>query len=226
MSFHHVEKGTYRDQQNHREAEYVAELLRSLLERRTNKSIGIVAFSQPQAQAIEEAISALAATDRALANRIEDKRDREVDGQVAGLFVKNLESVQGDERDIIIVSVGYAPEPDGKMRMNFGPINQSGGEKRLNVTFSRAKHHIAIVASIAHDHITNDFNAGANTLKQYLRYAAAVSAGHEEAMHRCLDALGERRGATNGRTAARGSNAAVPIIGLPSQPRTWATNAR
>jgi hypothetical protein len=200
VSFHQVEKGIYRDQQNHREAEYVAELLRSLLKRRTNKSIGIVAFSQPQALAIEEAIAALAATDRAFANRIEDERDREVDGQVAGLFVKNLESVQGDERDIIIVSVGYAPGPDGKMRMNFGPINQSGGEKRLNVIFSRAKHHIAIVASIAHDHITNDFNAGANTLKQYLRYAAAVSAGHEEAMHRCLDALGERRGAMDGRT--------------------------
>jgi hypothetical protein len=199
VSFHSVEKGVYRDQQNHREAEYVAELLRSLLKKRTNKSIGIVAFSQPQAQAIEEAIAALAATDRAFANKVEDERDREVDGQVAGLFVKNLESVQGDERDIIIVSVGYAPGPDGKMRMNFGPINQSGGEKRLNVIFSRAKHHMAIVTSISHDHITNDFNAGANTLKQYLRYAASVSAGQEEAMHRCLDNLGATRGATDGR---------------------------
>jgi hypothetical protein len=200
VSFHHVEKGVYREQQNQREAEYVAELLRSLLKKRTGKSIGIVAFSQPQAQAIEEAIAALAATDRVYANRIEEERDREVEGQVAGLFIKNLENVQGDERDIIIVSVGYAPGPDGKMRMNFGPINQSGGEKRLNVIFSRAKHHIAIVASISHDHITNDFNAGANTLKQYLRYAAAVSSGREDVMHRCLDGLGATRGTADGST--------------------------
>jgi hypothetical protein len=99
--------------------------------------------------------------------------------------------VQGDERDIIIVSVGYAPGPDGKMRMNFGPINQSGGEKRLNVIFSRAKHHISIVTSIGHNRITNDYNLGANTLKQYLRYAEAVSRGDEAELHACLNGLGE-----------------------------------
>jgi hypothetical protein len=201
VSFHHVEKGEYRDQQNQREAAYVAELLRSLLKKRTGKSIRIVAFSQPQAQAIDEAVNALAASDKVLANRIEEERDREVDGQASGLFIKNLENVQGDERDIIIISVGYAPSPDGKMRMNFGPINQSGGERRLNVIFSRAKHHMAIVTSISHDHVTNDFNAGANTLKQYLRYAAAVSAGREDVMHKCLDSLGEKQGATDMTTA-------------------------
>ena len=101
--------------------------------------------------------------------------------------------MQGDERDIIIVSVGYAAGPDAKMRMNFGPINQGGGEKRLNVIFSRAKQHIAIITSIGHQSITNDYNVGANTLKQYLRYAEAVSRGDEGEMHACLNGLTAQR---------------------------------
>ncbi len=191
VSMHRVDAGVFRNQQNEAEGEYVAELVRSLLKKKTGKSIGVVAFSQPQAQAIEAAMEALAANDKTFANLVEDEREREIDGQFSGLFVKNLESVQGDERDIIIVSVGYAPGPDGKMRMNFGPINQAGGEKRLNVIFSRAKHHIAIVTSILHSRITNDYNIGANTLKQYLRYAAAASTGREDEMHQCLNSLGE-----------------------------------
>jgi len=190
VSSHRVEKGTFRNQQNEAEAEYVAELVRALLKKKTGKSIGVVAFSQPQAQAIEQAINVLAIDDNWFRNLLEEERERHDEGQFAGLFVKNLESVQGDERDIIIVSVGYAPGPDGKMRMNFGPINQSGGEKRLNVIFSRAKHHIAIVTSIGPHQITNDYNIGANTLKQYLRYAAAASAGREDEMSDCLNGFG------------------------------------
>ncbi len=64
---------------------------------------------------------------------------REEDDQFCGLFVKNLENVQGDERDIIILSVCYGPDANGRMLMNFGPINQRGGEKRLNVIFCRAQ---------------------------------------------------------------------------------------
>ena len=83
-------------------------------------------------------------------DRLDAEWEREVDGQFVGLLVKNLENIQGDERDIIILSVCYGYGPDGKMLMNFGPINQSGGERRLNVAFSRAKHHMAVVSSIQH----------------------------------------------------------------------------
>ena len=69
--------------------------------------------------------------------------DREEEGQHVGLFVKNLESVQGDERDVVVVSVCYGPDARGRMLMNFGPINKMGGKKRLNVIFSRAKKHLA-----------------------------------------------------------------------------------
>src|SRR5207237_2463525 len=84
---------------------------------------------------------------------------------------------QGDERDIVILSVCYGPGPTGKMLMNFGPINQNGGERRLNVAFSRAKQHMAVVSSIRDHAITNDYNDGARCLKNYLRYAEAASTG-------------------------------------------------
>ena len=99
-----------------------------------------------------------------------------------GLFVKNLENVQGDERDIILMSVCYAPGPDGRMAMNFGPINQRGGEKRLNVIFSRARRHMAIVSTIAPEAITNIHNDGARALRSFLAFAEAQSAGaHDNA---------------------------------------------
>jgi hypothetical protein len=78
--------------------------------------------------------------------------------------------------------------PAGRCRGGFG---LGRGEKRLNVIFSRAKQHIAIITSIGHQSITNDYNVGANTLKQYLRYAEAVSRGDEGEMHACLNGLGE-----------------------------------
>jgi predicted DNA-binding WGR domain protein len=75
------------------------------------------------------------------------------------------------------------------MLMNFGPINQRGGEKRLNVIFSRARHHMAVVSSIRHHAITNDFNDGANSLKNFLQYAEAISKGDGSGARRVLENL-------------------------------------
>lgn len=177
VSFHFVDEGVYGNRRNRREATYIASLVRSLLTTSAGKTIGIVAFSESQQGEIESALRRLASQDAEFAKQLEAEFEREDDGQFVGLLVKNLENIQGDERDIIILSVCYGPDPTGKMRMNFGPINKSGGEKRLNVAFSRAKHHMAIVSSIRHTAVTNDFNEGANSLKQYLFYAEAISAG-------------------------------------------------
>src|SRR4030095_5443832 len=110
----------------------------------------------------------LAADDPEFGARLETEMAREEDDQFCGLFGKNLENVQGDERDIVLMSVCYGHDAGGRMLMNFGPINQRGGEKRLNVIFSRAKHHMAIVSSIRHRDITNDYNDGANSFKNFL----------------------------------------------------------
>jgi hypothetical protein len=151
--------------------------VRALLTRRTGLTIGVVAFSEAQQGAIESALAELCEEDAELRARLDEEMAREDEGQHVGLFVKNLENVQGDERDVIIVSICYGPDPRGRMIMNFGPINRRGGERRLNVIFSRAKHHVAVVTTIGHERITNDYNDGAACLKSYLRYAECASVG-------------------------------------------------
>ena len=189
ISFHFMENGLYEDRRNPNEAAYIAQLVRSILQRDAKMSIGLVAFSEAQQGELESALSRLAEEDAVFAAQLETEYVREENDVFCGLFVKNLENVQGDERDIIIMSVCYGHDANGRMLMNFGPINQRGGEKRLNVIFSRAKHHMAIVSSISHPDITNDYNDGANSLKNFLHYAEAVSKGDETAARRVLENL-------------------------------------
>ena len=189
ISFHFVENGIYEDRTNPNEATYIAQLVRGLLRDGNGLSIGIVAFSEAQQTEIESALSRLGDEDSDFSGRLEAEYVREENDVFCGLFVKNLENVQGDERDIIIMSVCYGHDPGGRMLMNFGPINQRGGEKRLNVIFSRAKHHMAIVSSIRHQEITNDYNDGANNLKNFLQYAEAVSKGDVASARRVLENL-------------------------------------
>lgn len=189
ISFHFMENGLYEDRRNANEAAYIAQLVRGLLQRDTKLSIGVVAFSEAQQGEIESALSHLAEEDSEFSARLENEYVREENDVFCGLFVKNLENVQGDERDIIIMSVCYGHDANGRMLMNFGPINQRGGEKRLNVIFSRAKHHMAIVSSIRHHAITNEYNDGANSLKNFLHYAEAVSKGDETTARRVLENL-------------------------------------
>ena len=189
ISFHFMENGVYEDRRNPQEAAYIAQLVRGLLQRETGLSIGVVAFSEAQQGEIESALGRLEEEDAEFATRLGNEYVREEHDVYCGLFVKNLENVQGDERDIIIMSVCYGHDAGGRMLMNFGPINQRGGEKRLNVIFSRAKHHMAIVSSIRHHDITNDYNDGANSLRNFLQYAEAVSKGHEADTRRVLENL-------------------------------------
>ncbi|MEP6502136.1 MAG: DUF4011 domain-containing protein [Betaproteobacteria bacterium] len=189
ISFHAIGHSPYESRRNEGEARYIAQLVRELLHRETGLSIGIVAFSEAQQVAIETALEALGADDPVFAARLEAESVREEDDQFCGLFVKNLENVQGDERDIILLSVCYGPNAQGRMVMNFGPINQRGGEKRLNVIFSRARRHMAVVSSIRHSAITNDYNEGASALKAFLRYAECVSSGDRTMAQRVLEGL-------------------------------------
>src|SRR5262249_15595214 len=131
ISFHYVVRGVYEQRRNSAEADYIAHLVHGLLMRETRLSIGIVAFSEAQQGEIQDALHRLAAKDTEFRDRLDAEVDRERDGQFVGLLVKNLENIQGDERDVVILSVCYGRGPDGKMLMNFGPINQNGGERRL-----------------------------------------------------------------------------------------------
>ncbi|WP_416398981.1 AAA domain-containing protein [Allohahella sp. A8] len=209
VSFHHMPENVYDQRRNTGEAEYIAQLVRHLLAQDKPRSMGIIAFSEAQQDEIESALDRLAAEDSEFALRYEQEQEREEDGEFVGLLVKNLENIQGDERDIIIMSICYGYGKDRKMRMNFGPINQSGGEKRLNVAFSRAKHHMVVVSSIQSVDITNDYNEGANSLKNYLRYSQALSAGDIASANQVLMDIGL--------TAQRSRPAAPPPSAVSSQ---------
>jgi very-short-patch-repair endonuclease len=90
-------------------------------------------------------------------------------------FVKNLERVQGDERDAIILSIGYGKHPDGRMRYQWGPLLRDGGERRLNVAATRAKHRLTLVSSFSGHDVDPDrvTKAGARMLAEYLDYASS-----------------------------------------------------
>jgi hypothetical protein len=164
-----VEDGVYdrggkRD--NPREAEVVVGQVVQHLLAQPRRSLGVVAFSVAQMHAIEDQIEVL------LRKRPELEKFFAAD-RLEGFFVKNLENVQGDERDVMIFSIGYGRDRHGEIKMNFGPLNISGGERRLNVAVTRAREKIVIVSSIR----SADFDLkrihapGVLALYHYLDYA-------------------------------------------------------
>jgi hypothetical protein len=189
VTFIHCEGMPYENRRNAGEAAAIARIVRAMLSGATTLSIGIAAFSEAQQGEIEAALDSLAGTDPDFAARLEAEYTREEDDQFCGLFVKNLENIQGDERDIILMSVCYGRDANGRILMNFGPINQRGGEKRLNVIFSRARQHMVLVSSMRHTDITNDYNDGANALKNFLHYAECLSRGDIARARQVLDGL-------------------------------------
>jgi superfamily I DNA and/or RNA helicase/predicted DNA-binding WGR domain protein len=203
ISFIHCDGMPYQNRRNAGEAAAIAQIVRRLLMDGIRHSIGIAAFSEAQQGEIESALDALARSDPAFETLLEAEYAREEDDQFCGLFVKNLENIQGDERDIILMSVCYGRDPDGRLLMNFGPINQRGGEKRLNVIFSRARQHMVLLSSLRHSDITNDYNDGANALKNFLQYADSLSRGDAALARQVLDGLNplKRRALTQEQTS-------------------------
>ena len=147
ISIAHV-GGVYDKRTNHDEARAVAQLVAELLDDPEPPSIGIACFNLTQKDTILEALDELVADDRAFAERLEAARHRRGRDSFEGLFVKNLENVQGDERDHIIISTTFGPAPDGKFRRNFGALSRIGGERRLNVLVTRARSAVHVLTSI------------------------------------------------------------------------------
>ena len=135
-------------------------------ESRCKLTMGVVTFNQPQQRLIETLL------DEEL-RKYPDLELRIAAHGLERLFIKNLENVQGDERDLILFSVTYGKDSAGKMAMNFGPINQEGGQRRLNVAITRARVGVTIFSSIRPDDIdlSKTRSAGVSDLKNYLEFA-------------------------------------------------------
>jgi very-short-patch-repair endonuclease len=127
-------------------------------------SMGIVTFSRAQQTLIEDLLDAERRADPSLEQALLTAAEE--------LFVKNLENVQGDERDVILFSICYGPDAAGKIYENYGPLNQQGGERRLNVAVTRARRELIVFSSVGPEQIANRTQAtGARHLRYFLDYA-------------------------------------------------------
>jgi very-short-patch-repair endonuclease len=151
---------------NRVEAQAIAEAVIEHARRDPEKSLGVGAFSVSQRDAIRDELEVLERANVDLTGFFATDRPEP-------FFVKNLENIQGDERDVIFISVGYARDPSGTLTMNFGPLSSQGGERRLNVLISRARERLEVFSSInaADIDLTRARSRGAAAFKTFLQYA-------------------------------------------------------
>ncbi|MFK7923341.1 MAG: AAA domain-containing protein [Bacteroidia bacterium] len=173
--------GQWQNNRNRPEAERVIELIMELLLRPDEPSLGVVTFNYHQQELIKDLLDAeleiLAHSDPKAYDRLFAALHKTEQEEFMGLFVKNIENVQGDERDIILFSVGYAPNAKGRVNAQFGLLSKAGGENRLNVAISRARKKSYLVCSfephqLQVDEVKND---GPRYFKAYLQYVRAIS---------------------------------------------------
>jgi len=144
----------------------VDEIYRRVMDDRlVNNSIGIIAFSISQQTCIQDMLDDLIKKDTRLFERLNMMPEE--------MFIKNLETVQGDERDVILFSIGYGPDSSGHVYQNFGPINRDGGQRRLNVAVSRARMEMTVFTSMKYTDITitSTSSKGVKSMREFLRFA-------------------------------------------------------
>jgi len=161
-----VPDGRFEDGVNVPEARRAAELVIAHFRTSPARSLGVIAFSQRQQNQVLDELEVLRRANPDLEDFFKADRPER-------FFVKNLENVQGDERDAIVLSVGYGPTPAGKMSMSFGPLNRQGGERRLNVAVTRSRTSMTVVASMtaADVDLSRTQAEGARLLRAFLDYA-------------------------------------------------------
>lgn len=169
LVFHHLKNTVYdrgKTRTNPKEAELVAAAVVEHATKNPGLSLGVVAFSTAQRQAIQDALE------------LKRREYPEIEAYFKShphepFFVKNLENVQGDERDVIFISIGYGRSEDGLVAMSFGPLNNEGGERRLNVLITRAKLRCEVFTNITSEDIdlSRTKSHGIRTLKSFLYFA-------------------------------------------------------
>lgn len=172
--------GNWIDRKNPVEALEVVRLVKDILiNRKSEETIGIITFNRTQRDLIDDLLEIEAGKDPEFGSKYYAEIDRVKDNEDISLFIKNIENVQGDERDIIIFSTAYAKNEKGRVTTSFGSLSQSGGENRLNVAISRAKEKIYVVTSIEPEDLNVETSKGngPKMFKKYLQYVRAVSEG-------------------------------------------------
>ncbi|CAN0587995.1 unnamed protein product, partial [Ectocarpus sp. 12 AP-2014] len=154
--------GTYNEQTNEAEADALIEYLSNYWKLPQNGvfSTGIVTFNKKQSDLIEEKIEEKAINDESFRTILNREREKQQDREAMGFFVKNVENVQGDERDMILFSTTFGFNQHGVFRRNFGALGHRGGERRLNVAITRARHKVVIATSMPINDISDMLSTG------------------------------------------------------------------
>lgn len=168
IKFRAVADGVYEQRRNRPEAERVVNAILNHVRTHPRHSLGVVALNFEQRELIEELLTERARHDEVCQQYLEQQTR-----SAEPFFIKNLENVQGDERDVIFISVTYGRDVKGNLFQRFGPINQAQGQRRLNVLFTRAKERVLVFSSIDPDELRVDSSSppGIRILKAYLTYA-------------------------------------------------------
>jgi len=185
-------EGVWEGQTNPAEAARCVDLLRELLARDRDegrsRSLGVITFNARQMDLVKDEIDRRREEDPEFAALWGAADARALDDRP---FVKNLENVQGDERDVIVLSVGYGPGPDGVLRKQFGVLNYPGGENFLNVAVTRARERVIVVCSFDPERldVAASAHVGPVRFKQYLLYAKSVSERQPDETRGVLSAM-------------------------------------
>lgn len=170
VKFHKVSKGRFVSRRNIEEARAIANSVAEHLIKTPNESLGVVAMNSTQSEQIDRAVEELARENKALQSALEENQNKN-----EPLFIKNLENVQGDERDVIFISCTYGPHDaqGGEVIQRFGPINSDVGWRRLNVLFTRSKKRMHIFSSMEAEDIkvSNTSSRGVIAFKNFLGFA-------------------------------------------------------
>ncbi len=173
LVFHHLPHTVYGrggSKKNLEEARVVAESIIRHVKENPALSLGVAAFSIAQQEAIEDELERLRRENSEIDTLLVEFDRRH---EIEPLFVKNLETVQGDERDVIFISVGYGRDANDYISMNFGPLNKEGGERRLNVLITRARIRCEVFTNLRYSDIRVDENSpqGVKALRTFLHFA-------------------------------------------------------
>jgi len=227
----HVPEGKWLKTKNKKEAERVLDVLFDCVKSHPGAIPGIITFNKEQQDLIAEMIDARCNDDDDFGKLILPLTAAGGAQADEALFVRNIENVQGDERDIIIFSVGYGPDAQGKVKASFGSLNRAGGENRLNVAITRARQKIVVVSSVEpHQlNVAGTRNDGPKLLRAYLEFVQAASAGEHETARMVLARVSalRQRSQHDDRVeqSALGEAIEAAVLGDPADPNGWLVDA-
>ncbi len=199
ITYVYVKDGSFEKKRNLTEAQAVIDLLKKVLkDKDDHESVGVITFNSSQRDAIMNLLDDELFKKGVHQKRFEKEVFRKDDREDQSLFVKNIENVQGDERDIIIFSMGYAKDDTGIVKRRFGWLNHEGGQNRLNVAITRARKKIYFVSSLYPEELKVDdlSGRGPKLLKDFMRYCYFVSKKNHELASEVLSGLYQKESDT------------------------------